>query len=182
MRLLPFLKLGFHHARRALKSKPNTEACFYLNGGNNHSADGCKILLMSERTSYSSDDTWERVIICGGTAYGEQELSAATVTADASGYAGASGGPHSLVWVTATVFAAVSATAVTTAAAAAAATVAAVTIAITAAVIVTAAAIVTVTAAAVAAAAAATAAVVAAVSAATATAATALKACCRGAG
>ena len=58
-RLLPFLKPGFHHVRRAHKSEPKAEACFYLNGGNNHSADCCKILLMSGRTSYSRDVTWE---------------------------------------------------------------------------------------------------------------------------
>ena len=56
-RLLPFLKSGFHHARRTLKSEPKAEACVYLNGGNNHSADCCKILLMSGRTSYSCDVT-----------------------------------------------------------------------------------------------------------------------------
>ena len=57
--LLPFPKPGFHHVRRILKCEPKAEACFYLNGGNNHSADCCKILLMSERTSYSRDVTWE---------------------------------------------------------------------------------------------------------------------------
>ena len=58
-RLLPFLKPGFHHVRRTLKSEPKAEACFYLNGGNNHSANCCKILLLSGRTSYSRDVTWE---------------------------------------------------------------------------------------------------------------------------
>ena len=58
-RLLPFLKPGFHHVRRTLKSEPKAEACFYLNGGNNHSADCCKILLMSGRTPYSRDVAWE---------------------------------------------------------------------------------------------------------------------------
>ena len=58
-RLLPFLKPGFHHVRRTLKSEPKAEACFYLNGGNHHSADCCKILLVSGRKSYSRDVTWE---------------------------------------------------------------------------------------------------------------------------
>ena len=58
-RLLPFLKPGFHHVRRTRTSEPKEEACFYLNGGNNHSADCCKIVLMSGRTSYSRDVTWE---------------------------------------------------------------------------------------------------------------------------
>ena len=58
-RLLPFLKPGFHHVRRTLKSEPKAEACFYLNGGNHHSADCCKILLVSGRRSYSRDVTWE---------------------------------------------------------------------------------------------------------------------------
>ena len=58
-RLLPFLKPGFHHVRRTLRSAPMAEACFYLNVGNNHSADCCKILLMSGCTSYSHDVTWE---------------------------------------------------------------------------------------------------------------------------
>ena len=56
-RLLPLLKLGVHHVRRTLTSEPKAEACFYLNGENNHSADCCKFLLMSGRTSYSRDDT-----------------------------------------------------------------------------------------------------------------------------
>ena len=58
-RLLPFLKPGFHHVRKTLKSEPKAEACFYLNGGNHHSADCCKILLVSGRRSYSRDVTWE---------------------------------------------------------------------------------------------------------------------------
>ena len=58
-RLLPFLKPGFHHVKRTLKSEPKAEACFYLNGGNNHAQDSCKILLISGRTSYSRDVTWE---------------------------------------------------------------------------------------------------------------------------
>ena len=36
VRLLPFLKPGFHHVKRTLTSEPMAEACFYLNGGNNH--------------------------------------------------------------------------------------------------------------------------------------------------
>ena len=58
-RLLPFLKPGFHHVKRALKSEPNVEACFYLNGDNNHVQDCCKILRPSGRTSYSRDVAWE---------------------------------------------------------------------------------------------------------------------------
>ena len=58
-RLLPFLKPGFHHVRRTLKSEPQAEACVYLNSGNNHSSDCCKILLISGCTSYSRDVTWE---------------------------------------------------------------------------------------------------------------------------
>ena len=58
-RLLPFLKLGFYHVRRNLKTEPKAEACFYLNGGDNHWAGCCNILLMSWRTSYTRDVTWE---------------------------------------------------------------------------------------------------------------------------
>ena len=58
-RLLPFLKPGFHHVRRTLESELKAEACFYLNGGDNHSADCYNILLMSGRASYSRDVTWE---------------------------------------------------------------------------------------------------------------------------
>ena len=58
-RLLPFLKTGVHHLNRTLKSEPDAEACFYMNDGNNHTQDYCKILLSSGRTSYSCDVTWE---------------------------------------------------------------------------------------------------------------------------
>ena len=58
-RLLPFLKPGFHHVRRTLKAGPKAEACFYLDSGNHHSADCCKILLLSGRKSYSRDVTWK---------------------------------------------------------------------------------------------------------------------------
>ena len=58
-RLLPFLKPGYHHVRRALKTGPKAEPCFYLNSGNHHSADCCKILLLSGQKSYSRDVTWE---------------------------------------------------------------------------------------------------------------------------
>ena len=49
-RLLPFPKPDFHKVRRTLTSEPKAEKGFYLNGGNNHSADCCKIPLMSGRT------------------------------------------------------------------------------------------------------------------------------------
>ena len=58
-RLLPFLKPGFHHVRRTLKTEPKAEACYFLDGGNHHSADCSKILLVSGRRSYSRDVTWE---------------------------------------------------------------------------------------------------------------------------
>ena len=37
-RLLPFLMPGFHHVRRTVQCEPKAKACFYLNGGNNHSS------------------------------------------------------------------------------------------------------------------------------------------------
>ena len=118
-------------------------------------------------------------IVCGGTAFGGEEVSTDTVAAAVPGYAGASGGSQSLVRATATVLSVAAATTTTTTAAAAAATAAAVTVAVTAAVIVTAAATATVPTAAVTTAAAT--AVVTAVTAATATAATGFKAFCPGA-
>ena len=56
-RLLPFLKPGFHHVKRTMKSEPKAEACLYLNGGNNHWQDCRKILPSSGPTSYSRDVT-----------------------------------------------------------------------------------------------------------------------------
>ena len=41
-RLLPFLKPGFHHVKRALKSERKAQACFFLNSGSNHPRDCCK--------------------------------------------------------------------------------------------------------------------------------------------
>ena len=38
-RLLPFLKTGFHHVKRALKSEPKAQARFFLNSGSNHPRD-----------------------------------------------------------------------------------------------------------------------------------------------
>ena len=58
-RLLPFVKPGSHHVKRTLKSEPKAKACFYLNGGNNHSQDRRKILISFGRTSSSRDVAWE---------------------------------------------------------------------------------------------------------------------------
>ena len=58
-RLLPFLKPGFHHVKRTLKSEPKAQVCFFLNSGSNHPRDCCKVLLVSGRRSYTRDVTWE---------------------------------------------------------------------------------------------------------------------------
>ena len=58
-RLLPFLKPGFHLVKRALKSEPKTQVCFFLNSGSNRSRDSCKVLLVSGRRSYTRDVTLE---------------------------------------------------------------------------------------------------------------------------
>ena len=88
-RLLPLLKAGFHHVKRTLKSEPKEEACFSLNGGNNHSHDCYKIVLSSDRTSYSRDVTWEhpeeavcRVNACDG---GGEPFNTAAAAAAAAG-------------------------------------------------------------------------------------------------
>ena len=74
--LLPFLKPGFCHVRRALKSGLKAEACFYLNGENHHSADRGKILLVSGWASYLRDFTWGTPweTVCGRTTSGREEL------------------------------------------------------------------------------------------------------------
>ena len=58
-RLLPFLKPGFYHATRTLKSESKAQVCFFLNIGSNHPRDCCKVLLVSGRRSYTRDVTWE---------------------------------------------------------------------------------------------------------------------------
>ena len=58
-RLPPFLKPGFHHVKRALKSEPKAQVCFFLNSGSNHPRDCCKVLLVYGRRSYTRDVTWE---------------------------------------------------------------------------------------------------------------------------
>ena len=58
-RLLPFLKPGFHHVKRALKSEPKAQVCFFLNSGSNYPRDRCKVLLVSGRRSYTRHVTWE---------------------------------------------------------------------------------------------------------------------------
>ena len=207
-RLLPFLKPGFHHVRRTLKSEPKAEACFYLNGGNHHSADCCKILLVSGRKSYSRDVTWEHPRKPFEGLLPPEEGSSPPPSPPPSPPLLPPQPPQSpplpppplplppspspspplstaAAATAATVRATAAATAAITAAAAAAASAAAVTVAVAAAVIVTAAATAMVTAATVTAAAVAAAAataVVTAVTAATATAATAFKACCPGTG
>ena len=58
-RLLPFLKPDFHHVKRALKSEPKAQVCFFFNSGSNHPRDCCKVLLVSGRRSYTRNATWE---------------------------------------------------------------------------------------------------------------------------
>ena len=65
---------GTHHVKRATKMDPKVEPCFYLNSGNDHSSNCCKILLPSGVTSYSADVVWGyrrvpfvgEIATCGG--------------------------------------------------------------------------------------------------------------------
>ena len=45
-RLLPFLKPGFYHVKRTLKSEPKAQVCFFLNSGNTHPSDCCKVFCV----------------------------------------------------------------------------------------------------------------------------------------
>ena len=58
-RLLPFLKPGFHHVKRALESEPKKQACFFLSSGSNHPRDSCMVLYVFCCRSYTSDVTWK---------------------------------------------------------------------------------------------------------------------------
>lgn len=55
-----FLKPGFRHVNNTVLSGPKAELRFYLNGGNNHPSDCCKVLLPSGHASYTCDVTWSR--------------------------------------------------------------------------------------------------------------------------
>ena len=56
--LLPFLKPGFYHVKRALNSEPKVQV-YFLSSGSNHPRDCCKVLLVSGRRSYTRDVSWE---------------------------------------------------------------------------------------------------------------------------
>ena len=50
---------GRHKVKRAVKSEPKREPCFYLNNGNDHASDCCKIMpSRSGVASYSTDVMW----------------------------------------------------------------------------------------------------------------------------
>ena len=57
--VLPYMMPGRHKVKRTVKSEPKGEPCFYLNSGNDHASDCCKIILSrSGAASYSTDVTW----------------------------------------------------------------------------------------------------------------------------
>ena len=69
--VLPYMMPGRHKVKRAAKSEPKGEPCFYLNSGNDHASDCSKIMLSpSGIASYSTDVTWgyRRAPFGGGTA------------------------------------------------------------------------------------------------------------------
>lgn len=144
--LLPFWKLGFRHAKRALKSEPKTESCFYLSDGNHYPLGCRKIELPSSCKPYFRDFTWDHPNkpFVGFIAFGGGgELLAAAVTRSSGAY----GRPRRKVGVsvtavtTSTAIAAVTAATVITAAAATTVTAAAVIVVATAAAVVAAAAV-----------------------------------------
>ena len=69
--VLPYVMAARHKVKRAAKSEPKGEHCFYLNSGNDHASVCSKIMLSpSGIASYSTDVTWgyRRAPFGGGTA------------------------------------------------------------------------------------------------------------------
>lgn len=57
--VLPYMVPGSHNIKRAVKSEPKGEPCFYLNSGNNRASDCAKIMLSPAGIAgYLTDVTW----------------------------------------------------------------------------------------------------------------------------
>lgn len=67
------MKPGFHHVKGVRKSEPKAEAWFYLNKGNNHSLNCCKIwpyVVFPQGYLGAPEKT-----VCEGIAFAEEESS-----------------------------------------------------------------------------------------------------------